>query len=246
MPRNVDERLVILDIDEKSLGEIGRWPWNRERMATLMNKLFDRNGIALLGFDVVFAEPDDSSGLPVLDSLAKKEGREGRRHPGRAQDLQAVAGLRRAVRRLAAETPRRPRLLPFEQGGRQQFRRPAGADLAGGNLYRPQHRLHQLDEFRRQSAGVPEERGGRRSLQSAGRLRWHLAAGADAGRVQGRLLRVAVAGHGARAARFPEARAWLRRGQRRQRGRIPRASNGSICPPRAVPCAFRSTRTSPR
>ncbi len=76
MPRNVDERLVILDIDEKSLAEVGRWPWNRERMATLMNKLFDRNGIALLGFDIVFAEPDASSGLPVLESLAKKDGRE--------------------------------------------------------------------------------------------------------------------------------------------------------------------------
>ncbi|MBU0751983.1 MAG: adenylate/guanylate cyclase domain-containing protein [Gammaproteobacteria bacterium] len=76
MPRNVDERLVILDIDEKSLAEVGRWPWNRERMATLMNKLFDRNGVALLGFDIVFAEPDASSGLPVLESLAKKDGRE--------------------------------------------------------------------------------------------------------------------------------------------------------------------------
>ncbi|RLJ63684.1 CHASE2 domain-containing protein [Sulfurisoma sediminicola] len=76
MPRNVDDRLVILDIDEKALAEVGRWPWNRERMATLMNKLFDRNGIALLGFDIVFAERDASSGLPVLESLAKKDGRE--------------------------------------------------------------------------------------------------------------------------------------------------------------------------
>jgi len=73
MPRTVDPRVVILDIDEKSLGEIGRWPWNRERMATLINRLFDRQGIALLGFDVVFAERDTSSGLPVLEALAKKD-----------------------------------------------------------------------------------------------------------------------------------------------------------------------------
>jgi adenylate cyclase len=38
-----------------------------------MNKLFDQYGLKLVGFDVVFAEPDDSSGLKSLESLAKKE-----------------------------------------------------------------------------------------------------------------------------------------------------------------------------
>ena len=33
MPGGVDPRVVILDIDEKSLGEIGRWPWSRDLMA---------------------------------------------------------------------------------------------------------------------------------------------------------------------------------------------------------------------
>jgi CHASE2 domain-containing sensor protein len=28
MPRGLDHSVVILDIDEKSLGEIGRWPWS--------------------------------------------------------------------------------------------------------------------------------------------------------------------------------------------------------------------------
>ena len=62
----VDERIVILDIDEKSLAEVGRWPWSRDTMATLVAKLFDNYKIALLGFDVVFAEPDKSSGLSSL------------------------------------------------------------------------------------------------------------------------------------------------------------------------------------
>lgn len=73
MPQSVDDRVVILDIDEKSLGEIGRWPWGRDRVSQLIRKLFDQHGIALLGFDVVFAEPDESSGLRVLDGLAKSE-----------------------------------------------------------------------------------------------------------------------------------------------------------------------------
>lgn len=73
MPQRLDERVVILDIDEKSLGEIGRWPWGRDRVAQLVTKLFDQHGIILLGFDVVFAEPDESSGLRVLEKLALNE-----------------------------------------------------------------------------------------------------------------------------------------------------------------------------
>ncbi len=73
MPRGIDNRIVILDIDEKSLGEIGRWPWGRNLMAELMQKLFDQYGIAVLGFDVVWAERDTSSGIDVLDMLAQKD-----------------------------------------------------------------------------------------------------------------------------------------------------------------------------
>ncbi|HEY0666377.1 MAG TPA: adenylate/guanylate cyclase domain-containing protein [Gallionella sp.] len=73
MPRTVDERIVILDIDEKSLKEEGRWPWSRDRLALLMDKLFDEYRIAVVGFDVVFAEKDESSGLKVLQTLAKNQ-----------------------------------------------------------------------------------------------------------------------------------------------------------------------------
>jgi adenylate cyclase len=70
MPKTLDDRIVIIDIDEKSLAEVGRWPWARNKMAQLVNGLFEREKIALLGFDVVFAEPDDSSGLKQLKELA--------------------------------------------------------------------------------------------------------------------------------------------------------------------------------
>ena len=73
MPGGVDPRIVILDIDERSLDKtaLGRWPWRRDKISALLTKLFDEFGIVIVGFDVVFAEPDDSSGLPVLDKLAK-------------------------------------------------------------------------------------------------------------------------------------------------------------------------------
>jgi adenylate cyclase len=37
MPRTVDERIVIVDIDEKSLADIGRWPWSRNQLASLVD-----------------------------------------------------------------------------------------------------------------------------------------------------------------------------------------------------------------
>jgi adenylate cyclase len=73
MPGTVDDRIVILDIDEKSLDPraLGRWPWGRDKLVTLLQKLFDKYGVVIVGFDVVFAEPDESSGLPVLERLGK-------------------------------------------------------------------------------------------------------------------------------------------------------------------------------
>lgn len=70
-PGGMDERVVIVDIDEKSLKEIGRWPWPREQTARLTRNLFEQYGVAAVGFDVLFAEPDQSSGLPVLERLAQ-------------------------------------------------------------------------------------------------------------------------------------------------------------------------------
>ena len=73
MPGTVDDRVVILDIDERSLDPraLGRWPWSRDKIVGLLQKLFDKYGVVLIGFDVVFSEPDESSGLPVLEKLAK-------------------------------------------------------------------------------------------------------------------------------------------------------------------------------
>jgi adenylate cyclase len=72
-PGGIDERIVILDIDERSLDPraLGRWPWGRDKIVALLGKLFDKYGVVVIGFDVVFAEPDEGSGLPVLERLGK-------------------------------------------------------------------------------------------------------------------------------------------------------------------------------
>lgn len=69
MPNTLDKRIVIVDIDEKSLKEQGRWPWGRNKMALLVDQLFDTYQVNTLGFDVIFAEKDESSGLKTLELM---------------------------------------------------------------------------------------------------------------------------------------------------------------------------------
>jgi len=66
MPNSLDERIVIVDIDEKSLKQQGHWPWSRNKLAHLVDRLFDDYQVRVLGMDALFAEPDLSSGLHGL------------------------------------------------------------------------------------------------------------------------------------------------------------------------------------
>lgn len=68
-----DPRIVIIDIDERSLALEGRWPWGRDRVAELVDLLFDEYSVGLLGMDVVWAERDYSSGLKTLERMADDE-----------------------------------------------------------------------------------------------------------------------------------------------------------------------------
>ncbi len=51
-----DERIVLIDIDEKSLAAEGAWPWPRQKVAALINELSQHYQVALLGVDIVFPE----------------------------------------------------------------------------------------------------------------------------------------------------------------------------------------------
>jgi adenylate cyclase len=69
MPNSLDERIVIVDIDEKSLKQQGHWPWSRNKLAHLVDRLFDDYQVRVLGMDAVFAEPDLSSGLKGMQAI---------------------------------------------------------------------------------------------------------------------------------------------------------------------------------
>ena len=47
--------------------------WGRKKLDRLIDVLFDQQHVALLGFDSMFAEPDDSSGFSRLSELARTE-----------------------------------------------------------------------------------------------------------------------------------------------------------------------------
>jgi adenylate cyclase len=72
-PPLLDPRIVIVDIDTRSLAEVGRFPWSRNVMARLVDQLAGHYRAAAIGFDISFPEPDTSSGYAVLERLAQRE-----------------------------------------------------------------------------------------------------------------------------------------------------------------------------
>ncbi len=68
-PREQTKRpVVIVDIDERSLREIGQWPWPRTVIADLITRLRAAGALAV-GFDVIFAEPDRMSPAVAANSF---------------------------------------------------------------------------------------------------------------------------------------------------------------------------------
>ena len=69
-PREIpkDSPIVIIDLDEDSLREVGQWPWPRNQVAQIVSNAF-KLGTAVLGFDIIFAEPDRMNGDNVVKSL---------------------------------------------------------------------------------------------------------------------------------------------------------------------------------
>lgn len=59
-PAAPEDRVVIVDIDEASLrepeqGGEGRWPWPRDRLALLIERLFQDHGAAVIGLDIILS-----------------------------------------------------------------------------------------------------------------------------------------------------------------------------------------------
>src|SRR5687767_7945901 len=69
--QNAAESLVrVIDIDDESLSRHGQWPWPRTLMAQLVEKLTEAK-VGVIGFDIVFAEPDRLSPGRIVKSWPK-------------------------------------------------------------------------------------------------------------------------------------------------------------------------------
>ena len=71
-PRVVEPLPVtVIDIDEKSLAEIGQWPWPRTTLVQMLENLSAANPL-VIGFDTVFAEADRLSPRNMIEQLSKQ------------------------------------------------------------------------------------------------------------------------------------------------------------------------------
>jgi len=64
--------IVLIDMDERSLSEQGRWPWSRLVMADLINKLGDA-GVVVTAIDVSFPEPENNPATQVIRYVQEQE-----------------------------------------------------------------------------------------------------------------------------------------------------------------------------
>jgi len=60
--------VAIIAIDEKSVDELGRWPWSRKTMSRLVEKLVERQ-VRVIGFDMVFSSPHENPFEEELENL---------------------------------------------------------------------------------------------------------------------------------------------------------------------------------
>jgi adenylate cyclase len=83
-----DQRIIIVDIDQRSQEVLGRWPFPRAEFARALDALHD-DGAAVVGFDVTFSKPDEAS-APILElkrRLAEQQGSGSAIDPRLAADL---------------------------------------------------------------------------------------------------------------------------------------------------------------
>ena len=68
-PRDITPQpIAIIDIDDRSLAEIGQWPWPRTKLAELVQKAHG-NGAVAIAFDIVFSEYDRLSPSQFAEDL---------------------------------------------------------------------------------------------------------------------------------------------------------------------------------
>ncbi|MBU0925933.1 adenylate/guanylate cyclase domain-containing protein [bacterium] len=66
------DSVAIVDIDEKSLQTFGQWPWSRDILSKILYNLTSAE-VAVIGFDIVFAEEDRTSPHKIFKKFDIKQ-----------------------------------------------------------------------------------------------------------------------------------------------------------------------------
>ena len=64
-------RVIMIDIDEKSILNEGRWPWPRNKMAKLIQTL-SSNGVVSIALDIVMSEPEKNHAVGLLEKIEEE------------------------------------------------------------------------------------------------------------------------------------------------------------------------------
>ncbi len=65
--QNPQHPIIIVDIDEASLAAFGQWPWSRNIVARLIDKI-QQQGAKVIGLDIMFIEPDRTSPVHLIQN----------------------------------------------------------------------------------------------------------------------------------------------------------------------------------
>ena len=94
--------MVIVAIDDKSIKAIGRWPWSRQEITRLVEEL-GRAEAKVIGFDIIFAEKQESSDVDMLSRLQGEMQRRAWKLPNCSSGSPGNAGKSILIRLLAAQ-----------------------------------------------------------------------------------------------------------------------------------------------
>ena len=69
--RQKSDNVFLIDIDEDSVRELGRWPWSREIIATIWDNSL-KNGVKVIANDIIFSEAQNKQADGRLEEVIKK------------------------------------------------------------------------------------------------------------------------------------------------------------------------------
>ena len=99
-PAGVSQNIAIVEIDDASVAQLGRYPWPRSRIAEALD-VISEGGAKVIGLDILYPDPEENQGLEALKAIQQVVQESSVALTGRQVALPSAAAAE------AAETPAR-------------------------------------------------------------------------------------------------------------------------------------------